>query len=145
MFRLNVELVQPTQLFIDARKLSRVSSLLDSRRPDLLPPVPIRKLGETTVFTDGHTRAFAAYLRGIRQIPVVWDDDDIDLEAYEACVDWCRDEGVLSVADLRDRVVAPEAFESLWLKRCHDMQEELEQRRFAEAPPPGYLDLHLFH
>ena len=90
------------------------------------------QLGKDVVSTDGHTRAFAAYLHGLSEIQVVWDEDDLDWEAYRICVEWCRREGIRSIADLRDRVVSPQQYQLLWLDRCHEMHQQLAARRELE-------------
>ena len=102
---------------------------LDPLKPESLDPIPVKELGNQVIFTDGHTRAFAAFLCGFSEVRVFWDEDELDWEAYEICVKWCKEEGVYTVADLRDRVVASGEYEVLWLKRCKEMQTSLEARR----------------
>ena len=102
---------------------------LDPLKPESLDPIPVKELGNQVIFTDGHTRAFAAFLCGFSEVRVFWDEDELDWEAYEICVKWCKEEGVYTVADLRDRVVASGEYEVLWLKRCKEMQTGLEARR----------------
>jgi hypothetical protein len=116
--------LQPSQLYISADKLRYV---LES--PEPLEPVPIVRLGAHLIMTDGHTRAFAAWTRGQSEVPVVWDEDDMDWEAYEVCVQWCAQEGIHTVADLRDRVVDAETYQAKWLDRCAAMHRSLEARR----------------
>ncbi len=112
--------IQPSQLFISSEKLSRVMRDLDPRRPGSLEPIPVKKLGNQVIFVDGHTRALAAYLCGFSEVPVFWEEDELDWEAYEICVGWCKEEGIRQIADLKDRVVPPEDYEVLWLKRCEE-------------------------
>jgi hypothetical protein len=102
---------------------------LDPLRPESLEPIPVKELGDRVIFTDGHTRALAAFLCGLVEVRVFWDEDELDWEAYRICVEWCEAEGIRTIADLRDRVVSPEKYELLWLKRCKDMQQDLEARR----------------
>jgi len=121
--------LQPSQLFVSAEKLSRVMSRRDPLTVETLEPVPLKRLGGRVVLTDGHTRALAAFLAGLTEIRAFWDQDDLDWEAYEICVAWCREEGIRAVPDLKDRVVPPEDYEVLWLDRCRRMHRELEARR----------------
>jgi len=58
----------------------------DPVTPETLPPLPIKKLGQDVILTDGHTRALAAHLQGWQEIRVYWDEDDLDWEAYAICV-----------------------------------------------------------
>jgi NAD-dependent dihydropyrimidine dehydrogenase PreA subunit len=89
----------------------------------------VKKLGDQIIFTDGHTRAFAAFLCGLSEVRVFWDEDELDWEAYEICVEWCKEEGIHTIADLKNRVVTQREYEKLWLKRCEKMQQDLEKRR----------------
>jgi len=74
----------------------------------------------------------AAYRCGFDRVPVVWDEDDLDWEAYRICVDWCLAEGIRSALDLEGRLLVPEDYDVLWLGRCVAMQEALEVRRQAD-------------
>jgi len=62
------------------------------------------------------------------RVPVYWDTDELDWEAYGVCVQWCLQEGIHSVLDLQTRVVTAEQYEELWIKRCRAMHEELGKR-----------------
>ena len=83
-----------------------------------IEPLPVKKLASKIVLTDGHTRAFAAFLRGETSLWVYWDDDPLDWAAYEVCVDWCLAAGIHSVAGLQSRIISTEAYDELWLERC---------------------------
>jgi hypothetical protein len=122
--------LQPSQLFISSEKLARVLRGLDSRGLDSLEPIPVKELDGRVILTDGHTRAFAAFLRGL-DVPVYWDEDELDWEAYRICVAWCQEEGIHTVIDLADRILGPEDYELLWHRRCQQMQRELESWRQA--------------
>jgi len=117
--------IQPSQLYISSAKLTQVRAWGWPRRVEQLSPIPVVQLDGIIVATDGHTRAFAAYRAGLRAIPVVWNADELDWDAYRICVDWCRAEGIRTVMDLEGRVVDPPVYTELWLDRCHEMHEEL--------------------
>ncbi len=53
----------------------------------------------------------------------------MDWEEYRICVEWCKKEGIFTIADLKDKVVSPEEYEVLWYKRCEEMQKDLKERR----------------
>jgi hypothetical protein len=125
--------LQPSQLFISSEKLARVIRGLDSQGLGSLEPLPIKELDGRVILTDGHTRAFAAFLRGLVEVPVFWDEDELDWEAYRICVAWCREAGVLTVVDLADRILGPEDYELLWRERCRQMQGELASWRQARG------------
>ena len=128
-FLMSLEEIQPSQLFISLEKLSRVMEGFDPLNLESLDPIPVKKLGEDVIFTDGHTRAFAAFSCGFSEVKVFWDEDEMDWEAYEVCVRWCKEEGIYTIEYLKGRVVTPEEYETLWLKRCGEMHKELELRR----------------
>ena len=125
----NLIQLQPSQLYISEEKLSRVMQDFDPDRLDAIQPIPIKKLGDEIIFTDGHTRALAAHQHGLTEIPVVWDEDELNWEAYEICVSWCKEQKILSIADLEGRIIDSEAYERLWLKRCQNMRSQLETKR----------------
>jgi hypothetical protein len=130
-FSIQLAQLQSSQLYINADKLAHVLQLSD---PSSLGPVPVKRLGDRIILTDGHTRASAACVRGCSEVRVVWDNDALDGEAYARCVDWCQHTGIRSIADLQDRAVENEQYETLWLDRCRAMQRELHregQRRQA--------------
>ena len=84
-------------------------------------PIPVKRLDGRVLMTDGHTRAVAAYLAGWDSVPVYWDEDDLDMHAYEIDVNWCKDEGIISPIDLSKRIVPYKDYERLWKKRCMEM------------------------
>lgn len=101
--------------------------------PELLEPVPVKAFDNCVIFTDGHTRAFAAFLHGLTEIRVFWDEDALDWEAYRICVEWCQAEGIFTIADLKDKIISPEDYEVLWHQRCWEMQQALEVKRRLAA------------
>ncbi len=129
VFLMPLDQIQPSQLYISAQKLAQVMTWWDRQCLATLPPVPVKRLNGRVVYTDGHTRAFAAYQQGFVKVPVVWDEDELDGEAYQICVDWCVDAGIYTVMDLKDRVIPPEAYELLWIGRCRVMHKQLAQAR----------------
>jgi hypothetical protein len=120
-------------LYISSEKLSEVMKTFDPAKPELIEPIPIKKLGNAIVFVDGHTRAFAAFLYNISEIPVYLENEELDWDAYRICVGWCRNEGIHTIADLKNRVVPQKDYEILWYRRCEEMQQDLEKRRKKET------------
>jgi len=128
-FRMKIDEIQPSQLFISSEKLSQVMRSFDPIKPVSIEPIPVKKLRNKVIFVDGHTRALAAFLHGLSEIPVYWEDDELDWDAYEICVDWCQKEGINTIADLENRVVPHQEYEVIWYKRCERMQQSLEAKR----------------
>jgi hypothetical protein len=121
--------IQPSQLYISSEKLSEVMKTFDPAKPELIEPIPIKKLGNKIIFVDGHTRAFAAFLRNVSEVPVYWENEELDWDAYIVCLEWCRREGIRTIADLKNRVVPQKDYEILWYRRCEEMQQDLAKRK----------------
>lgn len=113
--------IQPSQFYLSQLKLERVQSWFHP--PDLsnFTPCPVYFLNGRVIFTDGHTRAYAAYKAGLRQIPLVWETDRLSWDQYQKCVDGCLLRGVHSVADFENRILTSEDYETKWLDWCHQM------------------------
>lgn len=120
-FMLPLICLQPSQLFISQGKLQLLMEWFSPDDVDDFDPIPIKQLNGKALMTDGHTRAVAAYLAGWESIPVYWDEDDLDMRAYEIDVKWCNEEGITSPSDLSRRIVPHKYFERLWRKRCMEM------------------------
>jgi len=127
-FMMKLGEIQPSQLFINSEKLSLVMKTFDVN-PRSIEPIPVKKIGEQIVFVDGHTRVFAAFLKGMSEVKVYWEEDELDWDEYEVCVDWCKKEGIRTIADLKDRVISAKEYQVLWLDRCEKMQRDLEAKR----------------
>jgi len=125
-FMMKLDKIQPSQLYISSEKLSNVMKNFNANS---IEPIPVKKLGGDIIFVDGHTRAFVAYLHGLKEIPVYWEYEEPDWEAYKICVEWCKKEGIYAIADLENRVISHREYEILWYRRCEEMQRNLEAKR----------------
>lgn len=123
--------VRPSQFYISRAKLEAVRSWFDPSALSGFQPLPVRLLHGRPIFTDGHTRALAAYLAGLERVPLVWDEDELDWDAYQLCVDACESRGVQTIADLRCRILPPEEYAVKWDGWCDAMQEVLALQRRA--------------
>jgi hypothetical protein len=128
-FEMNVDQIQPSQLYISKKKLTEIQKQFDSKKPGSLGVIPIKKLDDEIIFTDGHTRAFTAYLADFKSIKVEWETEELDWEMYQICVQWCKDESILTIADLKSRVIDHNEYEILWYKKCKDMQQKIIENR----------------
>ncbi len=128
-FIMKLSKIQPSQLYISSEKLSEIMKTIDFDDLESIEPIPIKKLGDDIIFVDGHTRAFATFLHSISEVPVYWEDEKLDWDAYEICVGWCRKEGILTIADLETRVVPHKDYEILWYRRCEKMQQDLARKK----------------
>jgi len=128
-FYLGLGSIQPSQLYISRVKLVRVQRTWRPPRLETLAPIPVVLLDGIVTSTDGHTRALAAYREGVSGVPVYWDEDALDLEAYRICVGWCREAGIHTLRDLEGRLLAETDYQTLWLGRCQEMQATLASTR----------------
>jgi ribosomal protein S18 acetylase RimI-like enzyme len=126
-FLMQLREIQPSQLYISEVKLKKVRTFLEGVDPRSLDPIPIRRIGDTTFFTDGHTRALALMEQGIEEIPVYFDQDELDWLQYLICVSWCEEAGIRQAADLSKRVVDHSTYRRLWHKRCESMHEAVKE------------------
>ena len=129
IFMMKLSEIQPSQLYICSEKLSEVMKTFNINKLESIEPIPVKKLGEDIIFVDGHTRALMAFLYGFSEIPVYWEDEELDWDAYKICVEWFKSEGVRTIADLRNRVIPQSEYEILWYERCEKMQRDLEAKR----------------
>jgi len=134
-FMMKLQDIQPSQLYISSAKLAQVTKRYDPSKPETLKPVPLEKIDNETIFVDGHTRALAAFLKGLEEIRVFWEDEELDWDEYRICVEWCKKEGIRTIGDLKNRVISPRQYNVLWLKRCEKMQQDLEARRKRKQLP----------
>ncbi|MEM2136997.1 MAG: ParB/Srx family N-terminal domain-containing protein [Candidatus Methanomethylicia archaeon] len=129
VFMMKLSDIQPSQLYICSEKLSEVMKTFNPNDPKSMEPIPIKKLDEDIIFVDGHTRAFAAFLHGFTEIPVYWENEELDWDMYKICVEWCKNEGICTIADLKNRVIPQGEYEILWYKRCEELEQKLKANR----------------
>ena len=128
-FLVRLDDLQPSQLYINEEKLAEVVRRNACTPSEDRPPVPVKKLRSKLVLLDGHTRALAAWRAGHTEIRAVWETHEWDWDAYEICLDWCEGEGIHTIADLNDRVVAVDDYHELWIERCRAMHEDIRRKR----------------
>ncbi|MDE7303455.1 MAG: hypothetical protein K2N60_09090 [Oscillospiraceae bacterium] len=125
--------IQPSQFYVSEEKILNIKKWFDPNDLSNFEPIPIKELDGRIIFTDGHTRAWTAFLSGVSHVPLVWDEDELDWEAYRICVDACIERGVCSVADFRGRVLSGTDYKIKWNGWCDKMHAELESKRKAAA------------
>lgn len=135
-FNVQVDSIQPTQLYISSAKLDYVLRVLEHSGKQDIEPIPIKELDGQIIMVDGHTRALASLLLGISEIPVYYwideeEDEKLDWDEYRICLQWCKEEGIHRISDLKNRIVPHKDYEVVWLDRCTKMIENLHARRNA--------------
>ena len=119
--------IQPSQLYLNAAKLAKVKELYKPISLDSLPPIPIKELDNEIIFIDGHHRAYVAVTFGFEKLPVYWESDaNLNLDLYRVCINWCKSENIVSVLDLRNKIVKNTDFKKLWIKKCSDLKKEMK-------------------
>lgn len=123
IFMLPMDALTPSQLYISDEKLRAVREWFggDITKMD---PIPVKQLAGRLLITDGHTRAAAAFLAGLRVLPCIRDTDDMDWAAYAADINLCAEEGITSIEKLAGRIVSAEDYDLLWRKRVDAMYDE---------------------
>lgn len=120
-FYLSIDKIQPSQLYISSLKLKNILKWFDPHDYTSYAPIPIKLLNNKIIFTDGHTRAYAAFLQGATQVKVYWDEDELDWDDYQIYVDWCKEADIHTIKDLQSRILKPEEYEVLWIQKCKEM------------------------
>ncbi len=115
--------IQPTQLFINEQKLTDIQNIIREKR-FVMEPIPIKVINGKYCFVDGHTRAYALYQSGIREITVYEELDTLDWHLYEHCIEWCANENITSIADFHERIIPKDTYETIWIARCGQLQKE---------------------
>ena len=128
-FFIDITEVQPSQLYISKSKLEKINEWFDPKDLSLFEPIPVKKLNGNIIFVDGHTRACAAYKAGLKELLVYFEDEDLDWEAYERCVDECKKQGINNISNLCNRIVGDEEYQKLWYGWCDRLHKELEEKR----------------
>lgn len=127
-FFLEIESLGFSQIYLSAVKLEGVLSWFEPSLANF-EPVPVRDFlgsGKLTL-TDGHTRAYVAWMHGITKIPAVYDEDDIVIcalghELYGNDILWCERLGIRHISDFTSRILSSEDYQTLWDDRCDALQ-----------------------
>lgn len=141
-FELELADVQPSQLYLSGTKYRDCLKWLESTGFENYEPLPIKRIGHDLFFTDGHTRAFALWQSGLSSVKAVADPDSLDWIQYLANIAWCREAGIRSIADLKDRMVPQAEYEKKWYGVCSEWQNALKDNPLRDLkiglePDPG--------
>lgn len=112
-----------SQLYLSQDKLTAISEWFT---PDALVqhPLPVHDFGNGRyTLTDGHSRAFTAWRKGMYKVPVAYDLDEIITCAvgqmlYHEAIRWCERFHLYTVPDLAARIVSGPEYVRLWHERC---------------------------
>lgn len=119
-FKIGILEVQPSQMYINKEKLNVVNKI---EKTDV---IPVKKIGEKLFFTDGHTRVLSYYLRGIEEIEVYIDEDNMDWRLYSLHVKNCEDNNIKNISDLKNRIISDEEYKVKWIRFCDDLEKRVK-------------------
>ena len=117
--------IQPSQFYLSQDKLDKISIDFEAGE---MSPLPIKRLDGKIFFTDGHSRAFKVYRAGLSDIPVYFDEDELNWDFYRYCVQACEQRGIFSIADLQNRILSQSDYQIQWLDWC-----KKESRKFGSS------------
>jgi hypothetical protein len=117
-FQLRLAEIRPTQLYINASKLAYLSAKYPPGTETTMMPIPITRIFDKIAFTDGHTRAFLTWTRGLELVNVYWDESELDMIVYEQCFTWCEAEAIRTIVDLKSRIIDASEYKAKWIDRC---------------------------
>lgn len=117
--------LQPSQFYLSQAKLTAVQSWFNPHDLSNFQPLPVKLLGDTYILTDGHTRAYAAYMAGLSRVPLCMEPEELDWNAYAACAEAATQRGVTCVADLQGRVLSEADYQEKWLGWCNTLHAHL--------------------
>ncbi len=117
-FLMSLDDLFPSQLYLNRDKINALLSQIHPYVLKNIPPISIRRFNDRVVMLDGHTRGYLAHLHKIPQVPVYWETEEYDWEAYAICIKWCEEAGITHVSKLHNRIVENQAYQQLWIGRC---------------------------
>lgn len=102
--------LQPSQFFVNEDKVNAVTSFVNSSK-DVV--IPIIKKDEMIIVLDGHTRLYAASMKGIKTVFVF--DTETDQYIYDF-VEEAQRRNIKNVSDLKR--LSHEDYEKEWYSYC---------------------------
>ena len=141
-----------SQIYLNEDKLANIQKWINPNDLSRFNPLPVHDFGNCKLtLTDGHSRAFCAYMLGIERLPVIYDTDEIVTSEtgqllYKNDIIWCERFNIHSVCDLKDRVLSNQMYQELWVGRCDKayhlltQTSELQRKNLQSICPHLYLD-----
>jgi len=133
-FYLDISSIQPTQLYISELKYHIVNEKLSREQftHELYNPIPIKQFDGEVIFIDGHTRATWLVNHGIYTVKVYWEKEEYNWDLYRRCIQWCKEDNINSIDDLKGKIISSKEYEKLWNKRCNIALQEIRRSRKVE-------------
>ena len=125
-----IDALRPNNLYISRAKLDRVRSAWHHGKQSLLPPVLVTLIDGELSLIDGHSRTYAAYENGASGITAVFENIH-EIPGSTALYEYIHragpDHGIMTIADLKNRILDPPEYERLWIGWCNAWTEEIER------------------
>jgi hypothetical protein len=114
---MNLDRIQPSQLYINSSDLAQF--IKDVKRPylDFVGEIKVKQINGDFVYADDHIKPFAAYFLGMTEVKINCLEESSGDAELKKRVDWCRKDGIRTIADLRRRVVSSDDYINLWQSR----------------------------
>lgn len=118
IFYINIKDIQPSQFYVDMDKVKAIESFIESEE-DIC--IPLTKIKDYFVSSDGHTRLYYATTKGYSKIRAFFTEPGDYLEGF---VEEARKRNVYSPYDLK--LITHEEYKIKWHKFCDDFFSEME-------------------
>ena len=121
--------LKPSQIYLSQKKIDGVLSWFEPSLSNFEPISARDFLNNGNLhITDGHSRAYVAWQQGVRQIPFIYDEDELVTCAlgqiqYEEDIIWCGRFDLHQISDLSSRILSGQDYEELWRGRCDKMYD----------------------
>ena len=129
-----------SQIYLSQDKLNTVNSWFTPTLENF-QPIPVRDFlnNGNLHMTDGHSRTFVAWQNGLKQIPCIYDEDEmvtckLGQRLYENNIEWCERYSLQHISDLADRILSENDYDELWRGRCgkmHDLEVALTENKMC--------------
>ena len=140
-----------SQIYLNLNKIKAIEEWFDPKVMILFQPLKVHAFGNGRyTIVDGHSRAFVAYMHGITQVPIVYENAEMVAGKegqilYHADIEWCERFGIKNISHLKNRIISQEEYQKLWIGRCdrsYDLllqTSEIEREKMKEKAPKLYL------
>lgn len=115
---LEISKIQPSQLYINEKKLDRLLTWIKSPEEIIIPVI---RRGTQWVCIDGHTRLKAAQLLGFKQIYVYVDEFEPYIDDF---IQFCQQDKKFTIYDLP--VISNEDYQIQWCLFCDQYFQQKE-------------------
>lgn len=113
-----------SQIYLNEDKIKAIEKWFNPGNMDIFEPLTVHDYGNGKyTLTDGHSRAYVAYINGLTYIPIVYDNDEIvageiGQKLYRANIEWCNRFSIHNISHLKHRIISNEDYQRLWIERC---------------------------